>query len=374
MRAHHRTTPALLLAATVWTAVSTASGQQVKEITGSATMNVIQYHSGIEIQRDFNRAAVPETVAAPPAVARARLDFADETLDTLAAGQGVAVLHIPNFSGAGTPNDAGLDVAAFSADEVTSWLVEGTVAENRSIVLTAADLGGGVSGGRTQVDSRVLLSGVMLIMAEDQAADLSRVEAELTVYIVQRPPGATPMRVMEAEVLLGGGPDGAVTVRRATGSLAGVSLPVLQFPELTPDLPMVRAIVFNGVNLQYSYEVVAGEAFDLELHVQAHVRTQPGGTGAAAVFGLPQEGLESVLARIKGDDRGARLAAAIAQHVDTTGESYASPSDPAAALWRLFFPFCGGLGLESVGLALVGGGLCLVRRRRRSARRGESAY
>ena len=84
-------------------------------------------------------------------------------------------------------------------------------------------------------------------------------------------------------------------------------------------------------------DVDAGEPFDLALTASVQVRAIPGGTGAAAVFGVPQDGLGSVLQRVKRDDRGRELERLIAERVDTTGA--ASLGGVGACPFLLSFPF-----------------------------------
>ena len=352
--------------------ISPAAGE-VTDLSGTAQMTVIQYQDSREIQRDTNRDAVPLITATPPATARARLERTGTTGIT-AAGQGLAVLQAADPLTTGTPNDAGLDMGAFSDDGVTSWSLNGQVTENRTIVLDTADLGGGVvTGGPTAVESRVLLSGVMLIVAMDPATDLSNTSVELTINVIQRASTAETFLLLDGTVTLSGGPNGEVTVSQATGAFANVSLPINDFPELTPNLPLVRAIGFQGLELKYQYEVIAGQAFDLALFVGCKLNTSPQGTGAAAVFGVPQQGMSAVLSKVKGDDRGQSLATAVAQYVDTTGQAYVSTPNPAPSLMGMLFPFCGGMGLESAGLAVVCSGVGALRflgKGRRRRRRG----
>jgi len=116
-------------------------------------------------------------------------------------------------------------------------------------------------------------------------------------------------------------------------------------------LPLVRAALLAGVELPYEYEAVAGEAFDLEMVVETLLQTIPGGTGAAATFGTPQEGLPSLFQRVKGSDLGQRLADAIAERVDTTGAAYLSAGGDSASVAS--FPLCGIMGMEIAAVAPV---------------------
>ena len=175
----------------------------------------------------------------------------------------------------------------------------------------------------------MILSGVLVITASDAAKDLSGVEAHVQIRVNKLSFGQLPTTLMQGEVTLAGGPNGSVTIVRASGAFEGLFLPVVDFSGTVPDLPLARAVLFTGLELPYEYDVDVGQPFELDLAVSSRLLSTPGGTGAAAVFGLPQEGLSSILQRIKKDDRGQRLSNVIAQQVDTTGAvgGYHQPGD-----------------------------------------------
>lgn len=356
---------------------------EIKNISGSATATVVQYSDGVEAQRDFGQEAVPLTTPLPPAVARARLDRLLSGGEITAAGQAVAVLDNPNFASLAPPSDVGLDLGAFTDESGISWFVEGVVRETRTIQFDALELGGDLQSGQvTTVRSRVFLSGVMLVTAEDTAIDLTGVESRLLVrvtkttpHVMEQGPAAQTLQpddgaltVLEGEVTLVGGPDGTVEIGRQTGVFADITLSVFDFENFPEELPLVRAILFVGMVLTYEYEVVVDQEFALELFVQSQVTAAPTGAGAAAVFGLPQEGLGSIFDRVKRDDRGWQLAAIVSQQVDTTGESYRNQGSILPTPFPAFFPFCGVMGIEVVGLALLGGCWAFARAGRRRTR------
>jgi hypothetical protein len=238
----------------------------------------------------------------------------------------------------------------------------------RTLVLSSADVGGEVTRGmRTTVSSRVLLSGVMLLTSEDPTQDLTGLEVVFRFTVTQRRPNVDPVELLTGSITLAGGPDGTVELPVATGALAGVFLPLVEFPDLLEELPLVEAVPFTGIELPFEYDIVVGEEFDLELSVEAEAHAVPGGTGAAATFGLPQEGLASVIERVKQPDLGQRLVSMISERVDTTGEAYANGG--ASQPWPFLFPACGLMGFEVVGLMCVGSSCLVLSRARRRRRR-----
>lgn len=347
---------ALLLIASPATAEITA-------VRGSARSRVVQFVSGIPVQSDYGQEIIPLTKGVPPAIARARLDHLEGPDQVTAAGQGVAIMFEPNTTGTGNPNDAGLDVGSFSDDSSTGWVSEGGVTSTRTLVLSLADVGGQSGLGDTgRARSRLLLSGVMVIFSQNPSADLTGNEVSFSFSVTRRQNGRATTTPLIGDISMIGGPNGSVEFRRQAGALANVTLPVADFP-LGEEFPLVRAVIFNGIQFPYEYDITVDTPFDLELNTAAKVTTTPGGIGATATFGLPQEGIASVVGRVKLDDRGQRLAQWIGEHVDTTGESYVGAP---AALGLI--PACGAMSFELVGMMVVAGGLALVqsgRRRRR---------
>ncbi len=334
---------------------------EVTNVAGTVTALVVHRQGGAVLQQDFNQQIVPLTNAAPPITARSRLDRLLPGGEVAAAGQVVTILHEPDLTGSGRPNDAGLDLGAFSDDTISSWTVEGTVTEVRTLVLHPSDLGGDVRrGARTRVENRVVLSGVMLITADALDKDLSGVNARFSFEVIQRRPDHDPVSLLAGVLVLSGDANGIASITEASGAMAGAFLPVIEFPNVIEALPMVQAVPFTGLEFPYTYDIVVGETFDLELQVEATLQTTPNGTGAAAVFGLPQEGLASVIERVKAPDLGKQLTAMIANEVDTTGEAYQDGGGTIVAPSPFLFPACGLMGFELIGLMALGMA-CLLR-------------
>lgn len=333
----------------------------VTDIVGSARARVVQFGPNIPTESDSSVSTVPTTVPNPPAVAEAQLNHVAPDGGVTAGGSAQAVFEPPNLSGFGIPNDVGFDLGCFTDDNETTWLVEGGVTERRTIVLDSNQSGTEIVVGPTErARSRILLSGVMLITSLDPVRDLSGVEIELNATITKYDEMATPPteQVLAGQLVLRGGPLGAVTVAEATGAFAPVALTVLDFSALVVNLPLVKAVIFAGVELPYEYSYRPNRPFDLELEVSSQIRNIPGGTGGAAVFGLPQTGLGDILAKVKQDDRGDQLEAVIAEQVDTTGAAYQGGGLPS------LFPACGLFGIESALTLFAFGGIFRLHRRR----------
>lgn len=334
---------------------------EVTGVRGSARCRVDQFVKGLLIQTDFGQEIVPLTKGVPPAVARARLDHLNSALEVSAAGQGVAVMYEPNL--AGNPNDAGLSIGGFSDDMATNWTVEGGVTSTRTIVLSQADIGGqpGV-GNNGRARSQLLLSGFLILFAQDPTADLTGNEVSFSFSITRRQAGRGTTIPLSGDMTMAGSANGTIIFPRRAGALDTINIPVADFP-LGEDFPLVRAVIFQGVVFPYEYDITTGAPFELELNTAAKVKTTPGGVGAWALFGLPQDEIAAIVNKVKKDDRGDRLTQMLAQHVDTTGVAYLN--NPAMSL----FPACGVMGFEAVGLMAVACGFAAAQTGRRRRRR-----
>jgi len=359
----------LLIFAAVAGTASVPAHAGVTGVAGQATTQVTQFLGPVPVQSDFGLEIIPLTKSEPPLLARARVDRLINPEEVSAAGQGLAVLFAPNLSGIGNPSDIGIDVGAFTDDTdlLTNWVSSASVQSKRTLVLTPGEIGQqpGIGSGRAR--SRVLLSGIMMLTSSNPARDMSNAEVALALNLIRTQDGRAPQTVLAGEVALVGGPNGAITVERRTGVFANIVLPVIDFGQAVPDTPLVRAILFTGVDLPFEYDMTLNQPFNLDLSVTASVKTTPAGVGGLAVFGTPQEGLTAIFNRIKKDDRGAKLAEAIAARVDTTGQLYVQNPNPFA----LLLPSCGAM--TAVPLAMTCAGFAaLVGVRRRSRCRSRS--
>ncbi len=354
----------LVIGLIVALAVAPVAQAEITDIVGSASANVVESVGGTEIQSDFAQNIVPLTTAVPPASATARLDHLSELHELTAAAQALALFDNPSLAGLDNPNDVGLDLAAFSENQASSWFVEGIVNETRTIVIHPADVGLNRKVGDPAIArSRIVLSGVLIIAFEDIARDLTGTEVKFSLNLSKHQQDETAASLLQGEIVFSGGPDGKATISSATGVFEGAFLPIVDFLGGLHGLPNVQSVPLAGMQLPYEYPYIVGEPFDLDLTVSSQIRTIPNGVGAAAVFGLPPDGIASILSRVKKDDSGAEMTDFIAEHVDTTGTAYVG-----APVAPLLLPFCGVLGIETLGALIAGVAIVTTRRRRRTRR------
>ena len=359
-----------LVAGAVWALAFMPASAEVISVKGTAQSTVVQFRGIFPVQTDFNQEIVPTTKAEPPATATARLDRLLDDGTITAAGQGLALFDTPNLTEVGNPNDVGFDLGAFSDDTITTWFVRGDVDETRTMQLNVSDLAPDATPGALyKAKNRVLLSGVMLLTAATAGQDLSGSSVRLSVTLTVHQEGRADATPLTGEVTLAGIENGDAQVQNAQGIMSGLFLPIVDFTNQIPDLPVVRAITFAGVNFPYEIEIIVGQPFDLELQTRSEINILPGGIGAASVFGTPQEGLANVIARVKGNDSGQKLADAVSRKVDTTGQAYANTPVDAPTQTAPLFSTCGVMGIEAPLLLSAFGLMSLIRigggRRRR---------
>ncbi|MCZ6699186.1 MAG: hypothetical protein O7D94_09680, partial [Planctomycetota bacterium] len=315
------------------TVISPEAVGGVNSIRASVKSEVVQTEDGVVVQTDVADESVPQTSLGPPITAFAQLDRLTSAGVLTGGGRAVSVFQVPNLLGFPAPNDVGMDIGAFGADEFTSWRAIGRFIETRFAVIGPGELPGAplIPGTMVTLRSRVVVSGVLLIAAENQSLDLTGTEVNMQMSVTLRRPGAAEVSIpISGEVRLSGGPNGVFSVF-AIGVFQNVSLPLLDLATPIAELPFVSALAFAGLSFDYVYDVAIGEEYELELLFGADVRTTPNGVAANAVFGLPQVQLPQILGRVKKDDRGERLAALISEQVDTTGRAYADRTGSAGA-------------------------------------------
>ncbi len=324
---------------------------EVTGITGSSSATVLQFDGILPAQSDVAQVLVPLTKPEPPALSIAQVDrFGDSDTPT-AAGSALAIFEQPNLGGGGVPNDVGLDLAAFTDDDTTTWFLSGEANETRTVIVRASEAGGSTlvfDSAGTRGRSRVVISGVMFISSRDAKKDLTGTEVKFKLRVQRRQFGRLPSDLLDGEVVLSGGPEGAIEVSSATGSFQSAFLPVVDFSDTVTDLALVRAVLFVGLELPYEYDFEVGTPFELALTVSSEVRSIPGGVGASAVFGLPQANLQTVVQKVARNDMGARVAEAIAQRVDTTGAAYRN-----GPIGFLFPALCGATGVETAATLML---------------------
>ena len=270
-------------------------------------------------------------------------------------GQGFGDFTDPTGLDQPNPEEFGAEVACYSNAESVSYSVQSSAVETRSVVFSAAELGG-AAGGTREVESTVFLSGAVVFWSTRPDVNLDEMLAELSVTVTR---DNTDPPLFETRLELAGG-TGPEVRPVATGP---IRLEVIGVDELADEganaesVAILEQVGENGTLVivlvppqehAYTYDVVTDEVFALTATLEARVRNIPGGTGVAAVVGRPFRNLAEFiglgLSGLDGEAVQRSLNEATAKR--EIGLIPAASSTSPQPAWGL----CGAFGLEGVAL------------------------
>jgi len=271
------------------------------------------------------------------------------------------------------PEEFGLEVAAFANLASAAYVVTGEGVERRVLLFTSPgsnpDLPAEIrfdADGTAKLESRVYLSGAVLIWSLNAEADLTGVSADVQVTIRAEGQAAS---VFDAGLTLTGGEAARVQVQvdqPIQFELGGVELLSADMdtdsgetlPAGLEDVGTVVVVLIPPQEHAYQYTVTADEPLTLAAEFALEVRNAPGGTGVAAVLGRPFDSLanfiETALPQVDGEGvQGALNKANADRAVDSP-----AADDPSTAGGRSPTrgqALCGLFGTElALGLAAFG--------------------
>lgn len=308
-----------------------------------------------------------------PLISSAALTSTDLAGGVVSLGQAVVELADPARLDQPNPEELALEVACFSTAETVSYVVTGLARETRTILFsdsTAAPVAPEIDfalRSTREVESRVFLSGAVVIWSAGQRPDLSGMSAELYVSITG---GTDAAPLFETSLAFAGG----LADVEPPASIGPIRFERLGLDELinggidARSAEILRAVNQEGLLLifmipsqehAYTYVVNANEPLTLTAEFETRVRNVPGGTGVAATLGRPFSGLAEFISRsLPGVD-----GSAVERSVNLAMARRAS-ARPSRDVRREHVPvvaMCGTLGI--VPLTLIGLGLLLMQLR-----------
>lgn len=344
----------------------------IVDVNGRISSTVTQRVHGSPVAVDTKAASFASSQPVDlPLVAIAKLDGAAHEGLIDASGECSSVFDDGRTSQSFLPfarNDLGMDLAAYSSDGVTTFVVEGLSEQRRTLRMEGYEANFPTLGA-AKFKSSVSLAGALIVAAYDPSVDLTGVELQVGVVVKQTRASGEVIERLNGTLILTGGPNGALTIS-ATGAISPALFPLIDVVNLVPDLAdtglfFVKAVAFPAIAFPFQYEALQSEQFDLTATFTSRITSNTSNIGIASIFGLPQTTLGNVMARTRNDDSGVRVQNAIASIVDTTGQSGGRPQLP-------FFGLCGALGIESAAalMAMFAVGASRIRRRSAARRRG----
>jgi len=339
----------------------------VLDVSGAATAEVSQIRNGSVVQTETVTNSFP-VPSSQPVVSNVRIDGLSRVGGITSSSQCSAVADDSRSNPPVIPlanNDLGLDLGGFSTDGETSYIVNGSAQQTRQIQLTRAETTFPATGDG-HFRSTFSVAGALVVVATSPNPDLTGLELTVHFEVVQQRAIGAPTTRLTGSGTLTGGPNGQLTFT-GDGVINPLFYPVIDILVIAPGLngqpfSFVKAIAFPANIFNYTYPAAPNELFGLTatFTVQAII---PATTdfGAAAVFGLPEQALGEVVARVRGDDSGVQVESAIGTIVDTSGQTPARFGLPLISA-------CGAVGFESLALT-TGAALVGTWRRRRGAGR-----
>ncbi len=298
----------------------------------------------------------PDAPEAPVGVV-ASLTSTDLQGHAVSMGQGFSDFADPTRLDQPNPEEFGVEVACFSSAESIAYIVDGSAVETRSVVFLASEIRFDDDGTQT-VESRIYVSGAIVLWATERNRDLSEMLAHLTLTVTREDTEAT---LFQAGLELVGASDARV-LTTPTGPIQAEEVGLDALVEEGADVESIAtlervrdegSLVIVLIPPQvhtYTYDVTADEPFNMIAALEARVRNVPGGTGVALVAGRPFENLAAFVERgLPGVD-GHALERAV-------NEATAKRQIDASASGRAAGRLCGAFGLEFgalAGLSLFG--------------------
>jgi hypothetical protein len=313
--------------------------------------------NGLPADSDVESFVVPDDVNVLPAEARAELLYMNtDSRDPAGLSRARATFSDPLLTVADVPEELSLEAVAYSPDPNTQFNSEAEIIETRTIIINADEADAAV-GQTVTFNSQVFFRGTITTWSPTLTDDLTDLSALVTMRVVQRFNSGTELTVLEAAMIVAGGPGGSITVD-SNGAIVPESLLIEDASEQEGNVGRVWVVVAPNLLLPYAYDVVIGDEFQLELQVEVEVQGLTGGRGAAVVLGGPYTEFGPVVDIVEGSSLGTSL-----QDIANATSDDLTPDTFLPSLLALF-PNCAAMGVETFGLTLIAGVLCAARRRR----------
>lgn len=309
----------------------------------------------------FQSIVVPDDVSVLPASAKAELLYMgmDSMLpDGLSRAR--ATFSDPLLSINDVPQELSLEAVSFSPALDTRFDADSSIVETRTIVLSPNEITL-PTGASATFTSQVFFRGTVAMWGPSMTDDFTDLSALVTMRVIQRFADESETTLLEAAMIVAGGPGGSITVD-SNGEIDPSQLLIQDLSGQDTSVGRVWVVVAPNLLLPYTYNAVVGDEFQLEIQVEVSVEGLGGSRGAAVVLGGPFLEFGPVVDIVEGSSLGTRL-----QDIANAASNDMSPdtSTPSVPSLMALFPNCAAMGVETFGLTLIAGVLCITTRRRR---------
>lgn len=293
--------PCAIVAVTAWCTWASPARAAIIDIDATVSTTVQELIDGSpgSVSGDENQYNGDSTTL--PIQALGDLMSTDLEGALVSMGQGFSEFSDPTRLDQPNPEEFALEVAAYSNTESIAYSATSSATESRTVVFTTPgstvappEIDFGILNTQT-VESRVFLSGAILLWSTTPEASLDETQAEFDITVTRDDTAAvlfeTTMTVTgEAEGDAEVDTEGRMQFERlilddlADEGIDADTIAVLQSVEQNGTLVIVA---IPPQEHAYTYTVTADEPLVLTAQLNAHIRSGPGGTGVAAAFGAP---------------------------------------------------------------------------------------
>lgn len=305
-----------------------------------------------------------------PMTAEARVVRRDAAEQPVAEGRATTTFTDPRLSQTQSPEEFGISAAAMTLDASNYFRSRSAATESRTIVFTPSEVGL-ADGTPIRVRSQFFLDGLLVLWNRQVGGTLAEAYGRVRVEVVASgADGSGRSTVLSAEIELSGTADGAAELTTG-GAVRNDNLVSLDLSGLVEPFGAIHTTLIPYIAIPYEYDAVVGEPIVLEALIEGTAVNRPDGSGAAVVLGVAPEALASLVNELSGTNAGDLLA----QTLTNARATAPAPKEPLPAAegdeitprdqadLRTLWPFCGGLGIESLVGALLMGTLFSTRRR-----------
>ena len=225
------------------------------------------------------------------------------------------------------PGEFAVNLALSSVSEQYRYAGQAVIVEKREIEFSPAEVGR-ANGQTVDLIGTLFVDGILALFGDTAGKDLSGAEVSLRVEILTMPRTAdpntaSPTQVFNGEVAISGDADGGATTL-VTGDFPRDALFIANLANLTPDFETAQVAAFPVVAIDYNYQAVVGEPFELIARLTVDGANREGGTAVVCLLGTPADQLAQVITVTQGADAAKHLEALLLDERESpTGPSYA---------------------------------------------------
>jgi hypothetical protein len=294
--------PAALAAALLACAAASA---EIIGLEGSAAATVTEFRDGVPGDQTDVIDFFPRTQQQFPVRVFAELSASDAPAAAAAAAQFADPQELlqPN------PEEFAINLALNSASPFIYYTGQARTEETRTIVLSSSELGGAAEGETVTVAGKLFIDGAIALYGRQAGHDLTGASVSVQVTIV-RQVGEQVVVLLSGRAELIGQSGGAVEVV-TSGGLPGDTLILTQLGNASDEFATFPTLILPQLEVNYAYDVVAGEEFKLTATVQVEAQNAVDGVGVAALVGTPVDSIEQVIGLTVSDDAAAKTIATL---------------------------------------------------------------